>query len=178
MSYTISQLAKRHHLSRSTLLYYERIGLLHAQRAANGYRNYGPADEQRLERVCRYREAGLPLEEIQTLIDEPHAPAQDLLEKRLHQINDEIVRLRQQQHEITRLLAAMAHQPSIAVVTKNQWVEMLAAAGMDETAMQRWHAAFEHRSPQAHEDFLRSLGLDAQEVAGIRRHAQSAWQIA
>jgi DNA-binding transcriptional MerR regulator len=176
MSYTISQLAKRHHLSRSTLLYYERIGLLHAQRAANGYRCYGQTDDQRLERICRYRDAGLALEEIQTLIDEPHAPAQDLLEKRLRQINDDIVRLRQQQHEITRLLSAMAHQPSITVITKDQWVDMLATAGMDEAAMQRWHAAFEQRSPQAHDDFLRSLGLDEQEVTHIRHQSQRAWQ--
>ena len=46
--YQISELAESVGLSRATLLYYERLGLLKGKRQANGYRVYTDADRQRL----------------------------------------------------------------------------------------------------------------------------------
>ncbi|PQJ85056.1 hypothetical protein BTO22_16395 [Aliivibrio sifiae] len=46
--YRISELAQRVGLSRSTLLYYEKLGLISAKRQANGYRSYSENDLQRL----------------------------------------------------------------------------------------------------------------------------------
>lgn len=46
--FNISALAKSVGLSRSTLLYYEKLGLLNGQRQQNGYRVYSDADRQRL----------------------------------------------------------------------------------------------------------------------------------
>lgn len=67
--YTVGQLALRHGLSRSTLLYYDRIGILTpASRSRTGYRNYDERDEQRLAMICRYRRAGLALTTIQELL--------------------------------------------------------------------------------------------------------------
>jgi hypothetical protein len=52
-SVTIGQLARKHGLSRSTLLYYDRIGLLSpTSRSAAGYRRYGPTEVDRLTRIC------------------------------------------------------------------------------------------------------------------------------
>jgi len=45
---------------------------------------------------------------------------------------------------------------------------MLQAAGMDEPAMMKWHAEFESRSPEAHHDFLLSLGISEIEAKDIR----------
>ena len=53
-------------------------------------------------------------------------------------------------------------------MNKERWTSMQRAAGLDEAAMKRWHALFEHHSPQAHEDFLRSLGMEAAEIARTR----------
>jgi DNA-binding transcriptional MerR regulator len=51
----VSALARRHGLSRSTLLYYDRIGLLKAGgRTGGGYRDYTAGDE--LPRVTVSRE--------------------------------------------------------------------------------------------------------------------------
>ena len=57
--YTIGQLAKRFQLSRSTLLYYDAIGLLPASsRSAGGYRLYCQQAVQRMQQIQLYRQAG------------------------------------------------------------------------------------------------------------------------
>ena len=57
---------------------------------------------------------------------------------------------------------------SNAVMTKAGWIEVFAAAGLDEAQMVRWHAEFERRYPEGHQSFLEWLGLPAAEVAAIR----------
>ena len=55
-----------------TLHHYDRIGLLSPSgRTAAGYRQYSPADLDRLHQVLLYRELGFPLEEVATLLDDP-----------------------------------------------------------------------------------------------------------
>jgi DNA-binding transcriptional MerR regulator len=57
-----------------TLHHYDRIGLLSPSgRTSAGYRQYAPADLDRLHRVLVYRELGFPLEEVATLLDDPSA---------------------------------------------------------------------------------------------------------
>lgn len=57
-----------------TLHHYDRIGLLSPSgRSAAGYRQYAPADLDRLHSVLLYRELGFPLEEVATLLDDPSA---------------------------------------------------------------------------------------------------------
>ena len=56
-------------LSRSTLLYYHRIGLLRPNaRSPAGYRLYSDDDKERLTAICNFRQAGLGLEEIRKLL--------------------------------------------------------------------------------------------------------------
>jgi MerR family transcriptional regulator, thiopeptide resistance regulator len=57
-----------------TLHHYDRIGLLSPSgRTAAGYRQYSPADLDRLHQVLLYRELGFPLEEVAVLLDDPSA---------------------------------------------------------------------------------------------------------
>jgi hypothetical protein len=51
-------------------------------------------------------------------------------------------------------------------------VEMLQRAGMNEKDRARWHAEFESRAPEEHEQFLLSLGIQPEEVAFIRSHSR------
>ena len=69
-----------------TLHHYDRIGLLSPSgRTASGYRQYSPADLDRLHQVLLYRELGFPLEEVATLLDDPSAdPAAHL--RRQHRL--------------------------------------------------------------------------------------------
>ena len=67
-----------------TLHHYDRIGLLSPSgRTAAGYRQYAPADLDRLHAVLLYRELGFPLEEVATLLDDPDAdPGEHLRRQR------------------------------------------------------------------------------------------------
>jgi len=41
-------------------------------------------------------------------------------------------------------------------------------AGFNEADMQNWHKQFEYMEPDAHQEFLESLNIDAKEIASIR----------
>jgi DNA-binding transcriptional MerR regulator len=175
VSYSVGRLGRRFGLSRSALLYYDRIGLLSPSvRSSAGYRVYGERDVQRLEAICRYREVGLRLEQIRELIDGRVGRAAELLEARLDQLNLEIERLREQQRVIVRLLANRKRLRASRAIDKARWVAILRAAGLDDDAMHRWHQEFERMAPNAHQDFLESLGLPKAEIARIRKWSRVA----
>lgn len=177
---TLGALCRRVGLARSSVLHYEALGLLApAARSEAGYRLYGDAQLERLRHIRRYREAGLSLADIRTLLLTPvapasaksHAPAQ-LLQQRLLNLSEEVQRLREQQRLLARLLASPSLHESGQTWDKAAWVALLERAGFDEDAMQQWHTEFERESPADHARFLRSLGLSRAQVQAIRRHAQ------
>jgi hypothetical protein len=45
---------------------------------------------------------------------------------------------------------------------------MFRSIGLSDEDMRVWHSQFEQSMPEAHQDFLESLGLDATEVKRIR----------
>jgi MerR family transcriptional regulator, thiopeptide resistance regulator len=168
-TYSISKLARLFDLSRSTLLYYDRIDLLPAcARTESGYRVYTQEDAGRLERICRLRRAGLCLEDIRSILSTGDQPSAVLLENRLKGIGEEILELKVQQGLLLSMLKGVASKGTWPQVDKQMWVEMLRAAGMDEAAMARWHAEFERRAPEEHHSFLLSLSIPEREVERIR----------
>ena len=167
--YRIGQLAREFGLSRSTLLYYDRIGLLRPSgRSEAGYRLYAETDRQRLEAICCYRQAGLTLEDIERLLASPEDDNTLVLQRRLTEIGTEIRALQLKQRLLAGMLKAAAGGEVPAAVDKQTWVAMLRAAGMDDAAMERWHREFERRAPQAHQVFLQGLGIPANEIRRIR----------
>lgn len=54
------------------------------------------------------------------------------------------------------------------VISKEQWVEVLEAAGVNEEGRRRWHQEFEKRYPDGHQAFLQWLQLPAGEIGSIR----------
>ena len=58
---------------------------------------------------------------------------------------------------------------------KDDWVELFQEIGLDDGQMNRWHAAFERRHPEAHEGFLRWLGIPAAETESIRKASRGEW---
>jgi DNA-binding transcriptional MerR regulator len=76
-----------------TLHHYDRIGLLSPSgRSAAGYRQYGPADLDRLHQVLLYRELGFPLEEVGTLLDDPGADTGEHLRRQHALLRDRLER--------------------------------------------------------------------------------------
>jgi len=167
---TVGRLARQFGLSRSTLLYYDSIGLLKpSQRSNANYRLYGEKDRRRLQAICAYREAGLGLEEIRQILDGAAGKVAAILEQRLLQLNSEIAALREQQRVVVRLLRDRRKLRRARALDKQAWVALLRATGLTDDEMRRWHVEFERMAPEAHRDFLESLGIPAGEIRTIRR---------
>lgn len=66
--YRISQLAERVGVRPTTLRFYERAGLLPAQRSESGYRLFDDTAVERLNFIAAGKRLGLPLEEIRELL--------------------------------------------------------------------------------------------------------------
>jgi MerR family transcriptional regulator, thiopeptide resistance regulator len=171
--FTVGQLARSAKLSRTSLLHYERLGLLRpSSRSASGYRLYGQAQVQRLRAVRIYREAGVPLAEIRELLSCERNEAAAILERRLVELDRQVQQLRAQQRSLARLLA----QPTLMVRgirTKAQWVSMLGAAGFAPEEMLAWHRSFEADAPLEHQEFLSALGLARREIVRVRASARA-----
>ena len=116
-----------------------------------------------------FRSTGLSLADVQKMLVSHTEPGTVVLEKRLQELGDEILALKVQQQLITAMLKNMSSDKFAPPMNKQMWVEMLETAGMDESAMQRWHAEFETRAPQTHYDFLLSLGISKSEVERIQK---------
>jgi DNA-binding transcriptional MerR regulator len=165
---TISALAKRFGLSRSTLLHYHRIHLFKPTgRSAGGYRIYGPEAVARLGRIVELRRAGLALRTIKRVL-EAHTPLAVVLEEQIGMLNRQVAQLRVQQRVVLSLLELSAKQPGKRTLSKDTWTQMFRAIGLTDEGMRQWHANFEENMPDAHADFLHSLGLDDAEIRRIR----------
>jgi DNA-binding transcriptional MerR regulator len=165
---TISRLAKTFGLARSTLLYYHRLGLLRPSRlSASGYRLYGPEAHERLARIVELRSAGLPLTTVKRVL-ESSTPLADALERQVAALNRQLADLRARQRVVLSLLQSPAAQRGARALSKESWTRMFRSIGMGDADMQRWHAHFEESMPEAHQDFLESLGLGAGEINRIR----------
>lgn len=137
--YRISQLAESVGLSRATLLYYEKRGLLKGKRQANGYRVYSDADRQRLRLMQQLQAGGLSLQDCQACLD--GKLDRDMLVQRLGVLDAEIA-------EKTRsrdLLAALLGRGSL----------------------KDWHENVERVAPDLHRAWLMSQGFSSTEAGLI-----------
>ena len=124
--YRISELAELVGLSRSTLLYYGKLGLIEAQRQSNGYRLYSEKDLQRVRLLQQLQAGGLTLKECQACLDAKIE--RSLLENRLKQLDEELL----QKQRSRDLLAAM----------------------LGESGLEEWHESMDKLAPDAHLDWL------------------------
>lgn len=142
--------------------------LTSASRSPAGYRHYSLDDARRLERICRYRKAGLSLKLIRRLLDSQENDVAGALATRLEALNGEIHRLREQQRFIVGLLGQGEQLERLAFMSREKFVSILATAGFNEADMSRWHAAFEQTSPEEHQRFLEFLCIPDGEIRFIR----------
>ena len=173
--FTIGQVAKKYGLSRSTLIYYDKIGILTPSgRSESNYRLYSDNDLKKMDRTMLFRSAGLSLESIHSLLDKKGDDLNSALERRLSSINNEIQGLRNQQKVILNILENESAVKGSRVITKEIWVSLLKAAGLDEEGMKNWHIEFEKTSPEAHQNFLESIGIEKEEIKSIRKWSSVA----
>lgn len=166
---SIGKLAKKFGLSRSTLLYYDKIGLLSPVSHQKGeYRTYGIAEQKRLKQICLYRQAGVALKEIKQILDNEVTNASNCLMARFKQLDQEISELKEQQ----KIIAGMLHNTSLLShsepMTKALWSKLLEASGFSEKMMKNWHIQFEKSAPKEHLAFLKFLQIPDDEIQIIR----------
>jgi MerR family transcriptional regulator, thiopeptide resistance regulator len=167
---TVTQLARRCGLSRSTVLYYESVGVLRRPlRSSSNYRAYSEKDVARLEQVCVYRNAGLGLGDIRAILDRPESDASGILKRRLVELHAEIQALRGHQRAILKLLQHKLSFGRKKVITKEKWVAIMKASGFSEADMHKWHVEFERSAPEEHQEFLAFLHISKEEIRSIRK---------
>ncbi|MDF2179883.1 MerR family DNA-binding protein [Aliiglaciecola sp. CAU 1673] len=108
----VAQLADALNISRDTLRYYVRIGLISPNRSQdNGYQQFGAQDVRRMKFVLSARALGFSLDDVKQLLadaDKGQSPcphARDMIDKRLAQMEQ---RLADMQQLLAQMKAAKA----------------------------------------------------------------------
>lgn len=172
--YKINEITKLTGLSRSTLLYYERIELVVPEKELNNdYRLYSEVDLKDLKKVCMYRDMGLPLIEIKDIIHGINTNIKGILEKQLEKINSQIQLLREQQKRILDIIRVDDLSLNTRYMDKETWIKILKRSGLDKDGMIKWHIAFERNAPEAHQDFLESINIPKDQIKQIRKWSLS-----
>lgn len=140
LMYKISELAAQVGLSRTTLLYYEKLGLITGKRLSNGYRVYNDYDAQRLRLIQQLHAGGLTLKECKACLNAKIN--RQILLNRLSQLDDEI--------------------------TKKQNSRRLLLALLGETGHKEWHETIDKAAPNAHLDWLIKQGFNEKEALRIK----------
>jgi DNA-binding transcriptional MerR regulator/trans-aconitate methyltransferase len=140
LMYRISEIATLVGLSRSTLLYYEKLGLIKGQRSENGYRSYSDRDVQRLLLIQQFQAGGLTLKECKFCLD--GKIQRQILLNRLQQLDAEIAKKQKSRQLLTALLG--------------------------EGRLKEWHESIEKLAPDLHLDWLLKQGFNEKEALRLK----------
>ncbi|MEZ9864900.1 methyltransferase domain-containing protein [Vibrio breoganii] len=138
--YRISELAQKVGLSRTALLYYEKLKLISGVRLDNGYRVYSDKDVQRVLLIQTLQAAGLTLKECKGCLEAKID--RTLLLNRLEQLDKELA---QKQHS-RGVLAAL----------------------LGEGDHRAWHENASQLAPDAHLDWLIKQGFEEKEALRLK----------
>ncbi|WP_117232570.1 MerR family transcriptional regulator [Vibrio maerlii] len=139
-TYKISELAEQVGLSRTALLYYEKLNLITGTRFANGYRTYSDKDVQRVRLLQQLQSAGLTLKECKACLEAEID--RELLSQRLKSLDEEI----EQKQRARNLLAAM----------------------LGEGDSKAWHESASQVAPDAHIEWLVKQGFEEKEALRLK----------
>lgn len=150
---SIAQVCKITGVSRSTLLYYERIGLLRPERNPdNGYRQFSREDIHALVLIRQLQKAGFSLKEADAVMKGHLDP--DTMLSRYHDL----------ERKIQDLTTAREVVKSLVVHATGRVPEP--ARQMNQA--REWHADLEKQAGEAHAQWLGRLGFSEKEQLYIR----------
>ncbi|MGZ4508568.1 MAG: MerR family transcriptional regulator [Blastococcus sp.] len=176
-----------------TLHHYDRIGLLSPSgRTAAGYRQYAPADLERLHQVLVYRELGFPLEEVATLLDDPSADPGAHLRRQHALLRDRLERTQAMVAAVEKEMEARAMGISLTPEERfevfGDWLPEEYAAEAEEKwgETEAWAQSQQRTRTMTKDDWLRvKAETDAVEArfaavlrAGIAPESEQAMDIA
>lgn len=111
MQLKVGELAKRAGLSVRTLHHYDNLGLLEPSvRSDAGYRLYGAADIQRLNKILALRELGISLGEIRQILCEGTLSTPAILSAQLIRVDAEIAHQHKLRTRLERLQRALLEE--------------------------------------------------------------------
>ena len=166
--YTIRELGKMFGLSRTALLYYESIGLLSAEaRSDSNYRLYSDESAKRLERICTYKDAGVPLAEIPSILDHKADDEREILEKTLLMLNQKAQEIKKNQDRITALLNHESAGCSSIQIDLRAIMDSFTQIGFGEDVFLQIHGILERKTPEGHLSFLKLCGFSDEEISRI-----------
>ena len=106
MEYTVQRLGKLAGVSTRTLRYYDEIGLLKPGRInSSGYRIYGRDEVDRLQQILFYRELGVSLEHIRSIVTAPGFDGAEALRAHYAQLLDKRAQLDQLIRNVEKTIA-------------------------------------------------------------------------
>ena len=167
--FKISRLADRFDLSRSTLLYYDSIGLLKpSKRTEANYRLYDEKDIKRLELICMYRDMGIELSDIKVLLNDK-TENMEILEHALINMEKSIEKIRSKQKKIMQVIQNNIGTPSSNVEI---FLSVLKNLGFTQEDMRDFHMEYERNDEKGHHAFLQFLGMNESEIAKVKHHME------
>jgi len=172
---TVGKVAKMFGISRTTLLYYDNIGVFcPSERGENGYRYYCENDIEKLKQIICLREIGVPLNEMSWHLNNSDIEVVSMLMKRLNDMNKEIENIKNQQSIIIKLLKSNDLITKRESINREIWLSILNNAEINSNTALKWHADFEKHSPAQHQKFLSALGFKPEEIQKIRTAKHSS----
>lgn len=138
MEYTVKALADLAGVTPRTLRWYDQTGLLKPLRTTEaGYRLYGPKQLDRLQDILFYRELGLDLASIRTILDDPAFDRQAALQSHLTELKvrrarlDELILTVQRTIDNIKGGTKMTDQEKFEAFKRNAVAAMEAAHGAE-----------------------------------------------
>jgi MerR family transcriptional regulator, copper efflux regulator len=104
-SYRIGELAKESNLSKRTIDYYTKLGLIECSRSQNGYRNYDENSIEKLKIIEQCQQVHMPLIEIKkrmTMVHDENVDIEDF-EKQVNRVKNEMEHLSTELNEILQI---------------------------------------------------------------------------
>lgn len=138
--YRISELAALVNLSRTALLYYEKLELISGKRLENGYRVYSDRDVQQVRLIQQLQNGGLTLAECKSCLNSKLDLS--VLNARYVALEKEIA---EKQKSLTLLSALLGKENS-----------------------KSWHESLAEIAPDAHLDWLKTQGFDEKQALRIK----------
>ncbi|NLS12180.1 methyltransferase domain-containing protein [Vibrio sp. SM6] len=138
--YRISQLAAKVGLSRTALLYYEKLGLIQGARSPNGYRYYDEQDVEWVRFVQQLQMGGLSLEQCKLCLDAKLD--REMLREKLTALEREI----EQKQQAQALLQAL----------------------LGQKPLRDWHQRLDKIAPSVHQAWLQLQGLDSEQALRLK----------
>ena len=168
MEYTVKELAKLSGVTARTLRYYDQIGLLKPLRLTEaGYRIYGPDQVKRLSQILIFKNMGLGLDAIGSLLDDPDCD-------RIAALNAHLGELKRRRRALDALIATVdktiAEQKGETMMTDQERFEGLKRQMVEENESKYGEEIRKkYGDEQVEESNARFLGMDQEQFEGLEK---------